>query len=379
MVVHEVPSGGERPLKLAFLGYGQREPPAEWGEAVETGVRRSAERAKAEGANVLVALVAVGRGEAKRVADAVPELTAVVVGSTKSNGEANTKAPEDERVGDVLIVQAANHLQSVAVLDLFVREPIVPGKLVRFADATGLERAHKREQVQGRIDDLRIRIAAWERDKKIAADDLRARRNELAELETQREELDRSPPPPSGSFFRTTNVEIRESLGRDPAVEGELAGYYKAVNEHNRRALADRRPAPAAPGEATYVGIEACSKCHPAPREVWQKTAHSRAYATLSTQFKEFNLECVGCHVTGYERPGGSTATYVESLKDVQCEVCHGPGSAHAVDPGDKTKIVGKPNAAICLGCHHPPHVEGFDSVAKVADILGPGHGLPLK
>ena len=45
--------------------------------------------------------------------------------------------------------------------------------------------------------------------------------------------------------------------------------------------------------------------------------------ATLTTQFKEFNLDCVGCHVTGYGRPGGSTVTHVEKLKDVQCEACH--------------------------------------------------------
>ena len=41
------------------------------------------EDAKRQGRQVLVALAAVGRGEAKRIADAVPELTAVVVGSAE--------------------------------------------------------------------------------------------------------------------------------------------------------------------------------------------------------------------------------------------------------------------------------------------------------
>ena len=53
-------------------------------------------------------------------------------------------------MGDVLIVQAANHLQSVAVLDLYVRDPLVPGHIVKFADATGLELARKREEVARR-------------------------------------------------------------------------------------------------------------------------------------------------------------------------------------------------------------------------------------
>jgi hypothetical protein len=97
----------------------------------------------------------------------------------------------------------------------------------------------------------------------------------------------------------------------------------------------------------------------------------------LSTQFKEFNLECVGCHVTGYERAGGATVTHVDKLRDVQCEVCHGPGSKHVRLPSDPSAIVADPAPDRCLECHHPPHVEGFDSALKMKEILGPGHGMP--
>ena len=82
------------------------------------------------------------------------------------------------------------------------------------------------------------------------------------------------------------------------------------------------------------------------------KTAHAHAYATLSTQFKEFNLECVGCHVTGYERAGGTTVTHVDKLRDVQCEVCHGPGSKHVRRPSDPSAIITStrlPLAETCL------------------------------
>ncbi|NUO47813.1 MAG: hypothetical protein HOV80_03035, partial [Polyangiaceae bacterium] len=110
---------------------------------------------------------------------------------------------------------------------------------------------------------------------------------------------------------------------------------------------------------------------------VWNKTAHAHAYATLEKQFVEFNLDCVGCHVTGYEKPGGSTVTAVEKLKDVGCETCHGPGSLHANDPKKKGLIVTKPDPKSCVSeCHHPPHVEGFDPVAKMQLVLGPGHGM---
>jgi hypothetical protein len=282
-------------------------------------------------------------------------------------------------VGNVLIVQAANHLQSVAVLDLYVRETLVPGHIVQLADGTGMELARKRDELRGRIDELHAKIAAWERDPSVAPSDVAARREELASLEAQRDALDAKPPPPKGSFFRYRLQEMRVTLGKDPTIEADMIAYYKAVQDHNRVAFADRLPRPAGADEASYVGVEACATCHPDPRDVWLSTSHSRAYATLSDQFKELNLECVGCHVTGYEAPGGSTITHVDKLQNVQCEVCHGPGSKHVQNPTDRSRIIGKPSTARCLECHHPPHVEQFDAVAKMTEILGPGHGRPLK
>ena len=363
-------------VKVGFVGYGQTE--ANDGIVDVAGaVKRGVEDAKRQGAEVLVALAAVGRGEAKRIADAVPELTAVVVGAPRSKGDSNTTAPQGEQVGDVLIVQAANHLQSVAVLDLYVREPLVPGHIVKFADATGLELSRKREELARRIDELHVKLASWERDPAVAPRDVAARKEELASLETQRDALDTKPAPTKGSYFRYSVKEMRVSLGKDPAIDADMVAYYKAVNDHNRAAFADRLPPPAKPDQASYVGIEACTGCHPGPREVWNGTTHAHAYATLSTQLKEFNLECVGCHVTGYEQPGGSTVTHVAKLENVQCEVCHGPGSRHVANPVDKTRIVGRPEASKCLECHHSPHVEDFDAVAKMKEILGPGHGMP--
>jgi hypothetical protein len=248
---------------------------------------------------------------------------------------------------------------------------------VKFADATGLELARKREDLARRIDELHVKLAAWERDPAVAPADVAARKQELASLEAQRDALDAKPAPAKGSFFRYSVKEMRDSLGKDPATEADLLSFYKAVDDHNRVAFADRVAPPPAPDQASYVGIEVCSSCHPGPREVWNGTVHAHAYATLSSQFKEFNLECVSCHVTGYEQPGGSTVTHVDKLRDVQCEVCHGPGSRHVQNPVDKTRIIAQPPASRCLDCHHPPHVEGFDPVAKMKGILGPGHGMP--
>jgi len=377
VVIREVKGTAGVPLRLAFVGYGQRRP-GEAPTSAQEVIRAGIEEAKRLGSNVIIALAAVGRGEAKRIADAFPELTAVVVGSAKSESDTNTTVPQGERVGDVLIVQASNHLQTVAVVDLFVREPVADGRLVRFADSAGLDRAQRRSDLTQRIDDLHVKIAAWERRDGVSPSDLAARRRDLAKLEANRDALDDAPPPKTGSFFRYTIKEIRDSLGKDPSIDAEFLAYYRSVNAHNRIAFANRQPSPPAAGEATYIGVEACSTCHPQARQFWNGTRHAHAYGSLSSQYKEFNLDCVACHVTGYERPGGSTVTHTEKLENVQCEVCHGPGSKHALNPSDKGAIVGAPQPSLCIGCHHPPHVEAFSPVERMKDILGPGHGLPV-
>jgi len=336
-------------------------------------VRASIESLKKQGAQVLVALAAVGRGEAKRIADVAPELTAIVVGSEAQVGEQNTTASPGERVNGVVIAQGANHLQSIAVLDLYVRDGST-----QFADASGLEEARKREELTRRIDDLHVKISNWERDGKVSKADLDARRADALRLEKELAALDVRPPPPQGSFFRFTMKEIRESLGKDPGVGAELLAYYKQVNERNKQLFADRMPLPVAPGQASYTGAEACASCHPNAKKFWEGTKHARAYATLVDQSKEFNLDCVSCHVTGYDQPGGSTVTHVEKLQNVQCENCHGPGSKHAQKPDDKSLITAMPRPETCTGCHHPPHVEQFDPNAKRGEIIGPGHGQKM-
>jgi len=340
-------------------------------------VRTAVAALKQEGVQAIVVLAAVGRGEAKRIADVNPELLAVLVGSTGGGGEANTTAPPAESIGDVLIVETGNHLQTVAVVDLYPREGATGTGLLKFADGTGIERVRKGEELRGRIDELRARIATWETDKSVEKKDVDARKAELAKLEADRDALDKVPAPTTGSYYRYAMREIREKLGDDVAIKSQMSAYYKKVNDANKLEFADRKPKPPAKGEAFYVGIDSCTNCHEDARKVWDETKHAHAYATLTKQFKEFNLDCVSCHVTGYDRPGGSTVTHVEDLKDVQCEVCHGPGSLHAAKPEKVHMPVSKPGPDVCLSCHHPPHVHTFDAKAKMPEILGPGHGKP--
>lgn len=331
---------------------------------------------KKQGARAIIALAAVGRGEAKRIADAVPDLTAIVVGSPGGRGEANTETPPAERIGNVLIAETGNHLTSVAALDLYVR-----GDGSTFADGSGIEKEGKRADLLRRIDDLRGKIAMWEGTDggtpSVSQTDLDARKADLKKLEAERASLDTNPPAPQGSFFRYSVQEIRDSLGKDPGVTQQMLAYYKQVNDANKIAFADRVPKPAPPGTPSYIGVDECANCHSDAKDVWDKTKHAHAYATLADQYKEFNLDCVSCHVTGYDVAGGSTVTHVAKLENVQCEVCHGAGSLHAKNPNKVQMPTPKPSADSCTTCHHPPHVHEFDGKQKMELILGPGHGKP--
>lgn len=341
-------------------------------------VKEASTAARNAGAQAVVVAAAVGRGEAKRIADEIPDLLAIVVGSTAATGEVNTHAAPAERIGDVLVVQPANHLQTVAVLDLFVRDAPKTGA-VKFADGTGIDRIKKREELDGRIHELREKIATWETDKSVDPKDVAARKADVAKLESERNALDKTTVPTSGSFFRYAMHEIREDLGADDGVKAQMLAYYKKVNDENKVAFAEKKPLPPAKGEPRYIGVEACTNCHEEPRKVWDQTKHAHAYETLTKQFKEYNLDCVSCHVTGYDKPGGSTVTHVKDLESVQCEVCHGPGEFHAAKPSSVHTLFPKPSAEACVACHHPPHVHAFDAKAKMADILGPGHGKPAR
>lgn len=346
------------------------------GAAVDA-LKKETAALRAKGARIVVALAAMNRGEALRLVDAIPDLDVLVVGAASQTGDHNDAPKSPQLLGDTIVVETSNHLQTVAVLDLYLHEKDGSAGRIKLADGGGLTRAEEDLSLGRQIRDLETRINGWEKDKNVNKVDLDARRKELEKLRRQKSDLALvNEAPPQGSFFKYTLVEVREKLGEDADVGADILSYYKRVNEHNRVAFKDRVPQAPSEGQPSYIGIEKCSSCHQEEKAVWDKTAHAKAYPTLQKKFVEYNLDCVGCHVTGYDRPGGSTVTHTAQLENVQCETCHGPGSLHAADPTKKGLVLQKPEPKSCVSeCHHSPHVEGFDAAAKTLLILGPGHG----
>ncbi|GEM_PF-5685816 len=111
----------------------------------------------------------------------------------------------------------------------------------------------------------------------------------------------------------------------------------------------------------TYTGVAACVGCHPAQVERWELTKHARAWADLQFDGSHTNLDCVGCHSTGYGKAGGFLrAASVGVLQDVQCEVCHGAGLHHVYSGGDTPPPALVPPAEICLSCHEADRSKPF-------------------
>lgn len=127
-----------------------------------------------------------------------------------------------------------------------------------------------------------------------------------------------------------------------------------------RLLLGDETPAAlaAALPKERFAGDGACRTCHLREYQDWLMTPHSIAWESLQSGDKWRDPACVGCHVTGRDRPGGFVDPESTSqMVNVQCEVCHGPGGGHPegarVDPDTMGRV--------CATCHSGKFVLNFD------------------
>jgi hypothetical protein len=92
--------------------------------------------------------------------------------------------------------------------------------------------------------------------------------------------------------------------------------------------------------ESKYVGSQQCKSCHKESFRIWSDSPHSHAYATLAgakrPALRQYDGECVKCHVIGFEYETGFTdEKATPKLENNGCENCHGPGSMHVQNPHD--------------------------------------------
>ncbi|HEX5655981.1 MAG TPA: multiheme c-type cytochrome [Polyangiales bacterium] len=331
------------------------------GEDVGAIAQAKAQELRAQGAQLVVALVSGDRRTARVVAGKGPDV--VLMGGLDLE-----KPLPPAVVGDALMVHAGYQGQAVVKVELAL-------KAGEWEDASSWSAQQAQAELDRQIAELRARIMEWSADSKVAKADLDAQRARLQELVNQRAH----PPSPryAGRWFDATLVELAPEVRGDPAIAAKLDAHDRRVNDANRELLKDVLPKPAPKDAAHYVGSESCASCHQQAFAWWRDTKHGRAYATLERAHKEYNLSCVSCHVTGYNQPGGSTVTHVENLKNVGCENCHGPGSQHNEQPELAGLIAKSPTEATCLGCHTHEHSDRFAYEAFRKMLIVPGHGAP--
>lgn len=117
-------------------------------------------------------------------------------------------------------------------------------------------------------------------------------------------------------------------------------------------------------GEDRYLGEGTCRRCHEGVDQKVSKMGHARAYETLTKTNSEGLTECLACHTTGYGEPTGFGKASSVELENVQCEACHGMGSAHKRDGSYKQVSEQK-----CLVCHTKDRSPDFNYKTYVKKI----------
>lgn len=159
--------------------------------------------------------------------------------------------------------------------------------------------------------------------------------------------------------FNSQQLLLDDSVVDDAHVRAQIDSFYSDV----RRRDTDDRPSVGMwetelLNGRRFVGASACADCHPEQTQQWFTTRHSSAYKTLLRVHRQYRRSCVVCHVTGGGQPTGFDYDREDAtLRDVQCEVCHGPGSAHSATA--KVEAIRRnPDFESCVRCHDEHHSD---------------------
>lgn len=155
--------------------------------------------------------------------------------------------------------------------------------------------------------------------------------------------------------FHPNIIKLDSAIPSDPG----MTALYDKYNEEVEVMFLESLKAKRKQKQSVYATDTTCKTCHADTHTQWTKTRHGDAYNTLLKVNKAFDPECLICHTTGFNKPGGFlSALDTPKLKNVQCEVCHGPQREHAQSPaGGFAKAARK----ACSKCHVRNHSPNFD------------------
>jgi hypothetical protein len=326
---------------------------------------------KSQGAQLIVLVAYRTLDEAKQLLDAAKKSgVSLVLAGRADVPETHESAAFPDSEPPLFTVQARG--EAILRIDLLAGGE----RGANFVKVAGQgERDAEMEALQARIENYRRDVTALAPTDPLA----KMKTDKLLELEGRKAKLAAAPPaamPKGQNAFTYAFVPMSPSLPDSPPVRAAINQYDAAVAKENLAYAKSHPKACPTPAKdaAVYVGQETCASCHEDAQAFWTKTAHAHAYSTLAQKNKQFNVSCVGCHVTGYEKAGGACdIAQTEGRQNVQCESCHGPGSLHA-ESGDPTQIRLQVPESQCRTCHDPENSPHFNYATYRPQILGPGH-----
>lgn len=167
-------------------------------------------------------------------------------------------------------------------------------------------------------------------------------------------------------------VALDSSIPDDPkALEVVTAAHSEFTNQQHQSSqeiLSKAQPGSMLGATNTnYVGAETCAGCHAREYAIWQQTSHAHAMSTLEKKKQQFDNECVGCHVVGFEKGGFQSLVTTPQLANVQCESCHGPARDHIQSPAKGFGAMETPVG--CVQCHTQPNSPDFEFASYWAKV----------
>lgn len=329
-------------------------------------LQKAAKEARDGGAEVVVALLHVGQQAAKAVLD---ELAPGVV---------DVAIVAHDRLSGHLALSAEG--RSAWVNAGARGKWLVAVELEAFEGATGVMNAGALASQKKTIEMIDQRIAAYETgdagvidpavaekvasDRRATVERLKRRKTrmtaELSQLDTTGKHL---------VFGELIPLDVK--LPEDP----EMLARYRVFQDRLFEVNSGVPPPDRA--ELRFTGNDGCKGCHAPAMKHWLTTKHAKAWETMVRTRQTGNLDCIPCHVTGFDRRGGPRGLRgLEKFVAVGCESCHGPGSAHAKDPKIPMDYGRTVPEKVCAECHRAQEDQKpFSYEDRLPKVLGKGHG----
>ncbi len=149
------------------------------------------------------------------------------------------------------------------------------------------------------------------------------------------------------------------------SVDAFSDGMNRRFQDKNaaQREQAERQTHAQLTGER-YLGEATCRRCHEMEYKLYTSQKHAHAFQTLIDNQRDATPECLPCHVVGMGQSGGFVSRQgTPQLVNVQCENCHGMGTAHP----QSGSIVGPD---VCMTCHTHEQTPNFHYDEMVSKIV---------